>query len=87
MERPGFVGSKEDMWTIADMRARIEASYARKQNRSLKTVQYCFKHLEAAWVIDITTPAVQEYTTKRLQSGAARASINPELPTCAMGLS
>jgi site-specific recombinase XerD len=35
--------------------------------------------LEAAWVIDITTPAVQEYTTKRLQSGAARASINREL--------
>ena len=47
VERPGF-GSKE-MWTLPDMRARIEASYARKQNRSLKTVQYCFKHLEAAF--------------------------------------
>jgi hypothetical protein len=23
VERPGFVGSKEDMWTLADMRARI----------------------------------------------------------------
>jgi site-specific recombinase XerD len=48
VERPGFVGSKENMWTLADMR-------------------------------DITTPAVQEYTTRRLQSGAARASINREL--------
>jgi cystathionine beta-lyase/cystathionine gamma-synthase len=48
VERPGFVGSKENMWTLADMR-------------------------------DITTPAVQEYTTKRLQSGAARAFINREL--------
>jgi integrase len=65
------------------MRARIEACYARKQNRSLKTVQYCFKHLGGGFsvsrVIDITTPAVQEYTTKRLQSGVPGASINREL--------
>jgi hypothetical protein len=83
VERPGFVGPKEDRWTLADMKARIEASYERKQNRSSKTVEYCFKHLEAGFqfrrVIDITTPAVQEYTTKRLQEGAARASVNREL--------
>ncbi|HEY2922034.1 MAG TPA: site-specific integrase, partial [Candidatus Binatia bacterium] len=83
VERPGFVGPKEDKWTLADMKARIEANYERKQNRSLKTVEYCFKHLEAAFqfcrVIDITTPVVQEYTTKRLQAGAARASVNREL--------
>ena len=83
VERPGFVGPKEDKWTLADMNARIEADYQRKQNRSLKTVEYCFKHLEDAFqfrrVIDITTPIVQEYTQKRLQAGAARASVNREL--------
>jgi integrase len=65
------------------MKARIEADYERKQNRSLNTVKYCFKHLEDAFqfrrVIDITTPAVQEYTKNRLSEGAARASVNREL--------
>ena len=83
VERPGFVGPKEDRWTLADMRARIEASYERKQNRSLKTVQYCFQHLEAAFefrrVIDITTPLVEKYAKDRLKAGAARASVNREL--------
>jgi len=83
VERPGFVGSKEDRWTLADMKARIKADYERRQNRSLKTVEYCFKHLEAAFqfrrVIDITTPVIQEYTANRLKAGAARASVNREL--------
>ena len=45
------------------MKRRIEADYERQQNRSIKTVEYCFKHLEAAFqfhrVIDITTPVVK----------------------------
>ena len=65
------------------MKARIEADYERRQNRSLKTVQFCFKHLEQAFqfrrVIDIATPVVQDYAKKRLQTGAARASVNREL--------
>ena len=44
-------GPKEDRWTLADMKARIEAYYERRQNRSLKTVEYCFKHLEAGFSI------------------------------------
>jgi hypothetical protein len=91
VERPGVVGPKEDRWTLVDMRARIEASYERKQNRLLKTVGYCFKHLEAAFqfrrVIDISTPAVEKYSKDRLKAGAARASVNRELAYCAMGLS
>src|SRR6266481_2678212 len=83
VERPNFVGPKEDKWTLADMKARIKADYDRKENRSIKTVEYCFKHLEAAFqfrrVIDITTPVVEKYTTDRLKAGAARASINREL--------
>ena len=31
VERPGFVGTKEDRWTLADMKARIEASYERNR--------------------------------------------------------
>jgi len=83
VERPGFVRSKEDRWTLADMKARIKADYERRQNRSLKTVEYCFKHLEDAFqfrrVIDITTPVIEEYTANRLRAGAARASVNREL--------
>lgn len=33
VERPGFVGPKEDKWTLVDMKARIEADYDRKENR------------------------------------------------------
>lgn len=83
VSRPGFVGPKEDKWTLADMKKRIDADYDRKQNRSLKTVEYCFKHLEDAFrfhrVIDITTAEVQAYTQMRLKAGAARASVNREL--------
>ena len=50
VETAGVVGSKEDKWTVADMKERIEADYERRQNRSLKTVKYCFKHIEAASV-------------------------------------
>ena len=49
---------------------RYRKSTDRKETRSLKTVEYCFKHLEAAFqfrsVIDITTPVVEQYTTDRL---------------------
>ncbi|MGN6719750.1 MAG: hypothetical protein ACTHLX_20455, partial [Candidatus Binatia bacterium] len=83
VERPGFVGPKEDRWTIADMKARLEADYERKQNRSLETLKHCFKHIEAAFqfrrVIDITTPIVDGYVKNRLASGAARSSVNREL--------
>jgi integrase len=83
VERPGFVGPKEDRWTIADMKARLEADYERKQNRSLDTVKHCFKHIEGAFefrrVIDITTPVVHEYVKNRLAAGAARATVNREL--------
>jgi hypothetical protein len=52
------------------MKKRIEADYDRKETRSPKTVEYCFKHLPAAFqfrsVIDITTPVVEQYTTDGL---------------------
>jgi integrase len=83
VERPNFVGPKEDKWILADMKARIDADYERKENRSLKTVEYCFKHLEDAFqfvrVIDISTGRVEKYVKGRLQAGAARASVNREL--------
>jgi integrase len=83
VERPGFVGPKEEKWTLADMKARISSDYRRKENRSFATVGHCFKHLESEFqfhrVIDITTPLVQGYVDKRLKAGASRASVNREL--------
>lgn len=83
VERPNFVGSKEDKWTLADMKTRIDASYERKENRSLETFHYCFAHLEDAFqfrrVVDISTAAVAKYVNERLKAGAARSSINREL--------
>jgi integrase len=83
VERRNFIGPKEDKWTLADMKARIKADYERKENRSLATVEYCFKHLEDAFkfcrVIDITTPAVHEYINKRLAAKVSRATVNREL--------
>jgi integrase len=83
VERPGFVGPKEEKWTLADMKARLEADYARKENRSLKTLQYCFQHVEDAFpfvrVIDMSTGRIEKYVKDRLQAGAARASVNREL--------
>lgn len=91
VERPGFFRSKEDMWTLADMRARIEASYARKQNRSLKTVQYCFKHLEAAFQFRGLSTS-QRRQSRNTQPSVCRAAprghpLTVSSPTCAMGLS
>jgi hypothetical protein len=91
VERPEFVGSKEDMWTLADMRARIEASYARKQNRSLKTVQYCFKHREAAFQFRGLSTS-QRRQSRNTQPSVCRAvprghPLTVSSPTCAMGLS
>jgi integrase len=85
VERPGFVGPKEDKWTLADMKEKIRLDYERKQNRSFGCVEDAFQHLEAEdafkfhRVIDITAEKIEEYGNKRLKAGAARASVNYEL--------
>jgi integrase len=85
VERPGFVGPKEEKWTLADMKEKIRFDYERKGNRSFDDVENSFKHLEAEGafkfhrVVDITSEKIAEYGDKRLKAGAARASINYEL--------
>jgi integrase len=85
VERPGFVGPKQDKWTLADMLEIIRLDYVRKQNRSFEDVQHAFRHLDAEdafkfyRVVDITSEKIAEYGDKRLKAGAARASINYEL--------
>jgi integrase len=84
--KPNFVDpAKEEKWTLSDMKERLIIDYGRKNNRSLKTVEYCFKHLEAEdafkfhRVVDITAVEIQKYADKRVKAGVARASVNREL--------
>ena len=82
VERPGFIGPKEEKWTLSDMKEKIRLDYERKGNRSFDDVENAFKHLEAEdgfkfhRVVDITAEKIAEYGDKRLKTGAARASIN-----------
>jgi len=91
VERPGFIGPKEEKWTLADMKEKIRLDYERKQNRSFDDVENAFKHLEAEdafkfhRVVDITSEKIAEYGDKRLKAGAARASVNYELATLRRG--
>lgn len=88
VERPGFVGSKEEKWTVADMLEVIRLDYVRKGNRSFDDVQHAFKHLEAEdafkyyRVIDITSEKIAEYGDKRLEAKAARARSTTSLLVC-----
>jgi hypothetical protein len=84
--KPNFVDpAKEERWTLSNMKEKIRLDYERKQNRSFEGVENSFKHLEAEEafkfyrVVDITADKIQEYGDKRLQVGAARASVNYEL--------
>lgn len=85
VERPGFVGPKEEKWTLADMKEKIRLDYERKQNRSFEGVENSFKHFKLVdafkfyRVVDITADKIQKYADKRLKAGAARASVNYEL--------
>src|SRR5262245_46643808 len=87
VERPGFVGPKEEKWTLPDMLDGSRLYYSREGNRSFEDVRGGFKHLDAEdafkfyRVVDITSEKIAEYGDKRLKAGAARASINYEL-TC-----
>jgi integrase len=82
--KPNFVDpAREEKWTLRDMRAQLVQDYARKNNRSSSTMQFCFKHLEKAFefhrVVDITADKIREYANRRIEAGAARASVNREL--------
>lgn len=71
VERPGFVGPKEEKWTVADTLEVIRLDYVRKGNRSFEDVKHAFKYLEAEdafkfyGVIDITSEKIAEYGDKR----------------------
>src|SRR4030095_10258386 len=82
VERPGFIGPKEEKWTLAEMKERIRLDYERKKNRRFDDVEDAFKFHR---VVDITSEKIAEYGDKRLKAGAARASINYELATLRRG--
>jgi integrase len=82
-KKPGFVGPKEERWTLDDMEAKISADYTKAGNRSYSTVESCFKHLKRLFpfhrVIDITSSEIDRYQTTRLTEKAARATVNREI--------
>lgn len=81
-ERPGFIGPKEERWTLDDLEAKIIAQYARDENRSSDTVKMCLAHVKKHFpfhrVVDIATSDIEKYQQTRLDQGAARSSINRE---------
>src|SRR5262249_46740868 len=85
VERPGFIGPKEEKWTLSDMKEKIRLDYERKGNRSFEDVENAFKHLEDGFrfyrIVDITADKnkIEDYGDRRLKAGAARASVNYEL--------
>jgi len=83
VEKPNFVGPKENRSTLDNMLEVIKASYARKKNRSFASVEDRFRHLKRHFefhrVVDITAKRIGEYQLERLKEGAARASVNREV--------
>jgi integrase len=90
VHKPNFVDpSKQQRWTLDDMLEQIRLDYERKQNRSYSGIKFAFQHLQEGFkfhrVIDITGEKVEQYRDKRLQAGAARASVNRELAALRRG--
>ena len=84
VDKPNFVDpAKELRLTIRNMKQQLEMDYERKQNKSLKTLKYCFAHVEDFFefhrVVDITEPEIDKFIETRLRAGAERSSINRSL--------
>lgn len=86
VSKPSFIDpAKEERQPLDDMLGVIKAEYVRKGNRSFDGVQGVFRHLQAEEafkfhrLIDITAKGVAEYGARRLEAGAAKASVNYEL--------
>jgi integrase len=86
---PLFVEPKEQRYTLDDMLEKIRGRYLKKQQRSFKNVQYCWPQIEAGFrfhrVADVDKDKIEGYQTKRLEAGAAPATINREVAYLKLG--
>lgn len=74
----------ERRWTLDDMLEQLRLDYDRKENRSFKTAQSVWQHLQKEFkfdrVVDITADRIATYAAKRVKEDkAARGSVNLEL--------
>lgn len=79
----GKVLPREDKLTFDDLAAGIENDYKVNGKRTLADLSYRIAHLKVSFgldrAIDITTDRARAYQRRRLEEGAAPATINREL--------
>jgi hypothetical protein len=79
---PKFIEPKDQRYTLDDMLEKIRGRYIKKGQCSFINVQYCWPHIEAGFPFhrasDIDKDKIEAYQTKRLEAGAAPATINRE---------
>jgi integrase len=86
---PMFVEPKDQRYTLDDLLEKIRGRYLKKGQRSFVNLQYCWPNIEAGFpfhrVVDIDKDAIESYQTKRLDAGAAPASVNRETAYLKLG--
>ncbi len=92
-----LVGPSPDRVTFQDLRTLVERQYELDGRRSLERIQIAFDHLATCFgtkdetgdhsdrVVDITPARADAYTARRLEKGAARATVNRELAALRRG--
>lgn len=79
----GLVGRDIEKVMLADLVELIRTDYRKNRNRSAARLETSIKHLTAAFggwrVVDVAEPAIDSYTTDRLDEGAAAATVNREM--------
>jgi integrase len=74
---------------LDDMLEKIRLRYQKKGQRSFINVQYCWPYIQAGFpfhrVADIDKDKIEAYQTKRLEAGAAPATINREVAYLKLG--
>src|SRR5262245_40347862 len=84
------VEAKDQRYTLDDALEKIKLRYQKRAQRSFIKVERAWKELEAGFqfhrVVDIDMDAIEKYQTKRLESGAAPATINREIAYLKLGI-
>jgi integrase len=92
-----LVGPSPDRVTFANLQTLVERQYELEGRRTLARMKQLFAHLGAFFgvkdemgdhsdrAVDITPDRLDEYATRRLAQGAARATVNRELAAIRRG--
>src|SRR5262245_8672102 len=87
---PKFIEPKDQRYGLDDTLEKIRLRYQKKGQRSFINVEYCWPHIQAGFpfhrVADIDKDAFETYQTRRLEAGAAPATINRETAYLKLGI-